>query len=210
MLKDFDQDLASLDLPDEVKQQILDKANERANGLVNKNSELLDKLDKNKNNFNASVSELERLKQFEQAALREQEEAKGNYQQALEMAKTESQKQVDQYQSQLQEKDSLLNKLLIEDGLNKALDAVNVNPSLKAGAEAMLRSKAQLTDGKAMIGEKSLSDAVKEWANSDTGKAFCLAPENSGGGANGTQQNSSASGKMTDFQKRLQAAGLKT
>ena len=32
-----------------------------------------------------------------------------------------------------------------------------------------------------MIGDKSLSDAVNEWAASDTGKAYCLAPNNSGG-----------------------------
>lgn len=207
MLKDFDKDIAELDLPDEVKQQLIDKANERASGLVNKNSELLEKLGKTKTEYSSSASELERLKQFEQAALREQEEAKGNYKQALEMAQSESQKQVEQYQVQLQEKESMLTKLLIEDGLNKALDGVNINPSLKAGAEAMLRSQAQLADGKAMIGDKSLNDAVKEWAESDTGKAFCLAPENTGGGASGGQQKA-PEGKDADFKARLKAAGL--
>ena len=70
---------------------------------------------------------------------------------------------------------------------------MNVNPSLKQGAEAILRSQAIITDGKAMIGEKSLSEAVKEWADSDAGKAFCLAPSNNNGDANGSGGNGSGS-----------------
>jgi hypothetical protein len=78
-----------------------------------------------------------------------------------------------------------LTKLLIDGGLSDALDGVNINPLFKVGAVAMLRSTAVLTDGQAMIGDKSLSDAVTEWANSDAGKAYCLAAQNSNGDGNG-------------------------
>lgn len=78
-----------------------------------------------------------------------------------------------------------LTRLLIDGGLSDALDGVRINPSLKVGAVAMLRANAILTDGKAMIGEKSLSDAVKEWAVSNDGKSYCLAADNSGGDGQG-------------------------
>ena len=82
---------------------------------------------------------------------------------------------------------SNLEILLIDGGLNDALDGVGINPLLKTGAISMLRSGAVLVDGKAMIGEKSLSDAVKEWANS-------LAAQNGNGdGLGGSNQGSQKS-----------------
>ena len=68
-----------------------------------------------------------------------------------------------------------LKTLLIDNGLSAALDGVNINKDLKAGAVAMLQAGATITEGKAMIGDKSLSDAVNEWSQTDAGKAFCLA-----------------------------------
>ena len=89
---------------------------------------------------------------------------------------------------------SNLEILLIDGGLNDALDGVGINPLLKTGAISMLRSGAVLVDGKAMIGEKSLSDAVKEWANSDAGKHYCLAAQNGNGdGLGGSNQGSQKS-----------------
>jgi hypothetical protein len=53
----------------------------------------------------------------------------------------------------------------------------------------MLKESVSLSiDGetrKAMMGDKSLSDAIKEWAASDEGKYFIAAPNNNGGGASG-------------------------
>ena len=49
-------------------------------------------------------------------------------------------------------------------------------------------SAAVVADGdtrKAMIGDKAVADAIKEWAGSDAGKKFVAAPNNSGGGATG-------------------------
>ena len=206
MLKGFEDDLAGLELSDEVKSQLIEAANKRASGLVTKNEELLGKLNKNKDAAGDKDAELEKLRQLAANVEQEREEAKGNYSKALELKEEQFNKQLETLQSQLAEKDSALTSLLIDDGLSRALDGVNINPSLKAGAEAMLKSQAVLSDGKAMIGDKSLSDAVKEWADSDIGKNYCLAPNNSGGNANGGSNN--AESKTTDFQKRLKDAGL--
>jgi hypothetical protein len=191
MLKGFEDDLAGLELPDEVKSQLIEAANKRASGLVTKNEELLGKLNKNKDAAGDKDAELEKLRQLAANVEQEREESKGNYSKALELKEEQYSKQLEALQSQLTQKDSALTSLLIDDGLSRALDGVNINPSLKAGAEAMLKSQAVLSEGKAMIGDKSLSDAVKEWADSDVGKNYCLAPNNSGGNANGGSNNTS-------------------
>lgn len=189
MLKGFEEDLAGLELPDEVKSQLVEAANKRASGLVTKNEELLGKINKNKDAAGDKDAELEKLRQLAANVEQEREEAKGNYSKALELKEEQYSKQLEALQSQLSQKETALTGLLIDDGLSRALDGVNINPSLKAGAEAMLKSQAVLSEGKAMIGDKSLSDAVKEWADSDIGKNYCLAPNNSGGNANGGSIN---------------------
>ncbi len=71
-------------------------------------------------------------------------------------------------------------------GLTTALDEINVKPELRKAAMALLRTTAEIDDdGKISLGDKPLSEAIKEWAKSDEGKAF-IANGNSGGGANGS------------------------
>jgi len=78
--------------------------------------------------------------------------------------------------------------------LTEALSSINVtNPiSLKA-AKAMLAAQVQVvTDGDKRItklGEKALSEALKEWGATDEGKHFITAPNNNGGGSKGGAQN---------------------
>lgn len=81
-----------------------------------------------------------------------------------------------------------VNKLVIENGLDAALDAAKVSPALKKAAKALLREGAELKDDAgepvALMGGKPLADAIKDWAASDEGKHFVI-NGNSGGGAEG-------------------------
>lgn len=160
----------------------IEAINAKAKGLADKNAELLGKYNSTKT---AAEAELEALKQFKSnAEIKAAEDAK-NWEEATRLKEEAHAKELEKLTSQNSQNSELITKLLIDDGLNKALDGVKVNPTLKAGAEAMLRSTATIVDGKAMIGEKPLSEAVTEWAGSDAGKAFCLAEQNSGGDGNG-------------------------
>ena len=81
-------------------------------------------------------------------------------------------------------------RLLVDNGLMAALTAHGVSdPYYQKGAAALLRSHVQVViDGDnriAKIGDKPLDDAIKEWAGSDEGKRYIMAPGNSGGGAPG-------------------------
>ena len=159
--------------------------NALAQGLTEKNTELLGKINTGKDLSNASAAELEALKLFKQGAdIKLAEEGK-SYQDAKQLLIDNHNAELEKLKGTNSSNEALITKLLIDDGLNKALDGVKINPALKAGAEAMLRATAKITDGKAMIGDESLSEGVTKWAQSDAGKAFCLAPDNSGGDGNG-------------------------
>lgn len=90
----------------------------------------------------------------------------------------------------LKDEQGFTQKLLIQDGLKSALIANGVKDedfldslTAKFGATASIA-----IDGdqrKAMLGDKPMADAIKEWAASEAGKKFVEAPANSGGGASG-------------------------
>lgn len=93
--------------------------------------------------------------------------------------------------------------LLVENGLTDALLAVNVAPQFVEAAKAMLGKAVTVsTDGdsrKAVVGDKSLGDYVKEWALSDAGKHFVAAPANGGGGSSGSTQGGGSTKKLADM-----------
>lgn len=109
------------------------------------------------------------------------------------LAKTEKtyKAEIDKLTKSVTDKDSALQKYLIDGGLTDALAKAGVAPQFMDAAKALLRSqagiKADETGYQAVLGEKSIAEAVKEWAASDTGKHFVAAPRNSGGGAAGSQ-----------------------
>lgn len=93
--------------------------------------------------------------------------------------------------------------LLVENGLTEALLAVNVAPQFVEAAKSLLSKGVTVqTDGdsrKAVVGDKSLGDYVKEWAASDAGKHFVAAPANGGGGSGGQGQGSGQIKKLADM-----------
>lgn len=162
-----------------------EKINALAEGLANKNKELLSKVSSKDENNAATAAELEALRGYKTQAEIQKAKDDEKWQDALELEKNSFQSQLKDIETKNSAYEQQITKLLIDDGLNKALDGVNIDPNLKAGAEAMLRTSATISDGQAMIGDKSLSEAVKEWSQTDAGKAFCLAPNNTGGNATG-------------------------
>lgn len=172
-----------------------------AGGIVNKNIELLDKLQKAKDNGTASASELAALKEFKENAELKEAEAAQNWESAKAQMTERHQKEIDDLKGENSKQASIIEDLVVGKGLSDALDGVKVNPSLKAGAEAMLRGKVEIVEGKAQVGDQSLSDYINEWSNSDEGKSFCLASENSGGNGNGGSGGNTPNPTSKDYSK---------
>lgn len=111
----------------------------------------------------------------------------------------------------LTEKDGALTKYLLDANLTDNLAKARVKPELMDAAKALLKMqatiKAENGEYAALIGDKPIGDYVKEWTNSDAGKHFVTADNNSGGGANGGGNGEPSKQPMTSTQKI--AEGLK-
>lgn len=203
MLKDFDKDLADLDLDDSIKQQLIEAANKRAGGLISKNEELLGKVSKLNTKNSDEQSATERLAALEANIEQERLTAKGNYDEALSLTTAKYDKTINELTDRVNSYEAKEREFLIDTSIRGSLKEVRVNPLHEETVMGFFKAQATVTDGKAMIGDKSLSDAINDWSESDSGKASRLAPDNSGGNANGGNQNLSGSGKnMTDAEKR--------
>lgn len=107
----------------------------------------------------------------------------------LEKATKLSKSEIEKLTATLGTKDAALQNYLIDGGLTEALAKANIKTGLIGAAKALLKGQVQITDKdgnyQASIGDKSLADAITEWAATDEGKNFVNAPDNSGGGARG-------------------------
>lgn len=172
-------------------------------GLINKNDELLKKLSETKSTVNESQGALEKLAAIEALQAQKELENKQHYDQALQLNSTKYTQQI----SELSEKVNLFEQkernTMIGNGITDALTEIRVNPLHSELVNTYFRQNAQLIDGEVKIGDKSLSDAIKEWSETDQGKAVRLAPDNSGGNSKGSNQMLSGSGtKMTESEQR--------
>lgn len=101
----------------------------------------------------------------------------------------ESVKAFEALQGQLKAESAFTQKLLIDNGLTDELVKNGVAPQFLPATKAMFSGQAQIiAEGEtrvAKIGEKTVSEFVKEWAASEDGKHFVTAPANGGGGSQG-------------------------
>jgi len=108
----------------------------------------------------------------------------------LDKATKASKSEIDKLSKIAAERETALSQYLLEGGLTDALAKVGVAPEFMDATKALLRSKAVIkAEGgqyQAVMGDKSISEAVAEWAAND-GKVFVKAQQNSGGGAAGSK-----------------------
>jgi len=201
MLKGFEEDFAGLNLSDEIKTQLIDAANKRAGGLVSKNAELLEKLSQNKNNTLESQGAAEELAALKNLRAQQEQESKKNYESALSLNSEQYTKQINELSEKIGKFETTERNTTIGKSINDALTELRVNPLYSDLVTNQFKQQAQLIDGKVMVGDISLSDAVKTWSETDQGKAVRLAPENSGGNSNGGTSKAESSNE-TDSKKR--------
>lgn len=166
---------------EELQQKIDDAVEAATSGLVEKNKQLLaekKKLQRNAEIDPQTVIDLEAQVEALKGELT-------NGQKALKEAAKANETLQGQYKSE----SAFTQKLLIDNGLTEALVKAGVAAPFLSATKSMFAGQAQIiADGDsriAKIGDKSLADAIKEWAASDEGKHFISAPANGGGGSKG-------------------------
>lgn len=179
--------LMKMGLTEEQADAVLAEHNTSVEGLKNKNSEILGKLQTQKSAVTESESELEVLRQFKQNKELEEAESKSNYEDALKLVQEREGKKAKDLEQKLSTYESQLHTLIVDNKLDEVLDSVKVNPALKKAAKTMLSNQLTVKDGQAVTEDGvTLTELVKTWSETDEGKAFVLAAKNSGGGGQGS------------------------
>lgn len=93
-------------------------------------------------------------------------------------------KDIEKLNSQLSEKETLVTTHVKNAELRKAMAEANISKAYMPAVEAMMSNNIKVEGAEVYLNEKPVTDALKEWANSDEGKHFVKAEANSGGGAN--------------------------
>lgn len=107
---------------------------------------------------------------------------------------------LDKLSQALTEKDGLITTHVTNAQLKQAMVENNISKTFMPAVEALLGKSLKVEGMDVYLNEKPLSDAMKEWANSEEGKHYVVAAQNTGGGANNKSNGASAKQmKQSDF-----------
>lgn len=163
----------------EIKALVQAGVDEATDRLAAKNKELLGELKQARKGQEIDPETVTRL----ESKVHELQDALATAEKSEKLAKAEAEKVGKLYATEVETG----KKLAIDSGLGDAIASAKVAPHFIPAVKAMLASKTSLNDERAvMIGDKPLADFVKEWSQSDEGKHYIVAPNNSGGGAGGS------------------------
>ena len=202
--------LDGLDKIDLTADDAMEQINALATGLAGKNAQLLEKLSTGKELGQAGAAEMEALKLFKQNADVKTAEDAQSYTDAKALTQTAHDADMLKLTERITGFEKGERTRLITDGISSELTELKVNPLHSKTTAAYFESMSQVVDGKAMIGDKTQSEFIKEWALSDSGKASCLAQSNSGGdGSGGSDKASTGNTTQQKLAERLKLQGLK-
>lgn len=198
--------MSDIDLTAPEVQAAISAAVEKATApLLAKRDELLGEVKKLRKNAEIDPADLERVEA-------ERDELRGQLAEANKAAKA-AQKAADEATKRAEAADGSVTKLLADNALGEALSKAGItNPVHQKAVKAMFAGDVQVVadgDSKvARIGDKSVVDALTEWAATDEGKHFVAAPDITGGGSQGGHAKPNSSGKLPDVNDRAGRAAV--
>lgn len=198
--------MSDIDLTAPEVQAAISAAVEKATApLLAKRDELLGEVKKLRKNAEIDPADLERVEA-------ERDDLRTQLAEANKAAKA-AQKAADEATKRAEAADGSVTKLLADNALGEALAKAGItNPVHQKAVKAMFAGDVQvIADGDAKvakIGDKSVSDALTEWAGTDEGKHFVTAPDVSGGGSQGGHGVKTPNGKLPDVNDKAARAAL--
>lgn len=198
--------MSDIDLTAPEVQAAISAAVEKATApLLAKRDELLGEVKKLRKNAEIDPADLERVEA-------ERDELRGQLAEANKAAKAAA-KAVEEANKRAEAAEGSTTKLLADNALVEALSKAGItNPVHQKAVKAMFAGDVQVVadgDSKvARIGDKSVVDALTEWAATDEGKHFVAAPDITGGGSQGGHAKPNSSGKLPDVNDRAGRAAV--
>lgn len=168
-------------------------------GIKKKNQELIEnnkKLKGDAEKYQTKVSELEG----------ELETRKGG-DPKLQKENENLKSKLSDYEKQLDSVKKEAQKDKIDRELRSAVSDAKISRQHEKAILALLKSENDIkvddVDANVKVGEKSIKDFVAEWAQTDIGKNYVSAPDNSGGGAGGSSKATPQDLSKMDARSRL-------
>lgn len=198
--------MSDIDLTAPEVQAAITAAVEKATApLLAKRDELLGEVKKLRKNAEIDPADLERVEA-------ERDELRAQLADANKAAKAAA-KAVEEANKRAEAAEGSTTKLLADNALVEALSKAGItNPVHQKAVKAMFAGDVQVVadgDSKvARIGDKSVVDALTEWAATDEGKHFVAAPDITGGGSQGGHAKPNSSGKLPDVNDRAGRAAV--
>ena len=186
---------------------------EKVNG---KNTDLIDELKKARKRtkafegFDADEvkTALANAKRGEQKAL----EDKGEYEKALTLANENHAKEIKTLTEQLGTATAGEKSLRVQTALNTGMDEIKVPAHFKAAVRALMQKDISIIDQDgspvAVVGDKSVTDHLKAWAETDDGKNFVGDGGQGGGGAGGGNRGGGAKNPWAKDTRNLSQQGI--
>ena len=176
---------------DEVKSAIQKAVEEATKGLKEKVDEFKAEKLKIKKERDDAVAALEAAEADKAAAAEEAASKSGDVDKIKQQLEAKHRKEIEALTRGKTEAETMLNQVLIDNGITDALIKAKVAPQFMDAAKALIKQNSKaavsIVDGKptALIDEKPIGDFIAEWSQGDAGKNFVAAPENGGGGSGG-------------------------
>ncbi|MCP4058185.1 MAG: hypothetical protein GY738_12880 [Pseudoalteromonas sp.] len=159
--------------------------NDLAGGQSNKINELLGKLSESKGSIGDGEAAKEELRLLKSSIEQKGLEEKQHYQESLSLRDKDHAANIEKLTNESKADKSLIHELLVSKGLLEEMTALGVDPVKVPRLVKSFESEATIVDGKAMIGDKSLSDYMNEWGETDEGKSYIVGQQNSNSGGLG-------------------------
>lgn len=200
----------------ELDDKIAEAVTTAVEKLNTKNSDLVGELKKARKRtaafegFDADEVKLalEMAKKGEQTAL----EKKGDYEKAMKLATENHATEIKKLTDQLDVSTKSEKKLRVETAMVKAMDEIKVPPQYRAAVLAMKAGDISIIDkdGKPteMMGDKSVTEAMKAWAETDDGKNFVGDGGGGGGGAGGGSNTDGVKNPWAKDTRNLSQQGI--
>lgn len=176
-------------------QKLIDAETE---GLKSKNTELINAQKKLKDDMKGIQAQLDEIAAAKEAAEQEAVSKSGDIDKVKSALEAKHKKELETLTAKLSTSEARLNQTLIDKGLAEGLVKANVAPQYLPAVTALIKStsKAEIVDqdgnAVAMLDGKPLTEFIATWAQGDQGKHYIAAPNNGGGGSNGSNGNGQA------------------
>lgn len=181
----------------EEMQEALTKAQESIKKLEAKNSELIDR----EKDAKRKADEAEDARE---EADRIANEKSGDVEKIKADLKKVHDREIKKIQDANTAMESRLSTLLIDNTINEAIAKNGVLPHFTPAITAMLKLGAKMENGEAMVDGQPLSDKISSFFTSENARHYVAAPDNSGGGAQGSSAKANSHGfTKENFSSRM-------